>query len=128
MVKPGLRQHETAAKADSKVQKLLFVCGHNLNRSLTAERIYRGFPGYETKSAGLRPEARVKISEDLIEWADFVFVMELEHAQTLRRTFKKPLSGKRLICLGVPDTYGYMGLELVKVLKAKLRDYVAVPK
>jgi predicted protein tyrosine phosphatase len=121
-------KNETPGKADGKVQKLLFVCGHNLNRSLTAERIYRGLPGYETKSAGLRPEARVKISQDLIEWADMVFVMELEHAQALRRDFKKALARKRLICLDVPDTYGYMGLQLVKVLKDSLRHYVEVPR
>ena len=109
------------------MQKLLFVCGHNLSRSLTAERIYQGLRGYEARSAGLRPEARIKITADLLAWADVVFVMELEQAQALRRAFKKLLAGKRLVCLGIPDTYGYMNLDLVRVLRARLRDYVAVP-
>jgi predicted protein tyrosine phosphatase len=121
-------QHQPSDTKIAKVLKLLFVCGHNLNRSLTAERIYEGFAGHEVKSAGLRPEARVKISEDLIHWADVVFVMELEQAQALRRAFKKPLAGKRLVCLNIRDTYGYMSFDLVDLLRARLKDYVAVPK
>ncbi len=127
---PGmaLNPHQRPNTNDGKVQKLLFVCGHNLNRSLTAEKIYRGFAGYEVKSAGLRPEARIKVSQELLEWADLIFVMELEQGQALRRTFKKTLAGKRLVCLGIRDTYGYMNLELVKVLKTRLKDYIAVPR
>ncbi len=128
MLRPALHPHQHSDPAKGKVQKLLFVCGHNLNRSITAEKLYEGFAGFEVKSAGLRPEARIKISEPLLQWADMVFVMELEHAQTLRRSFKKLLTGKRLVCLDIPDTYGYMNLNLVKLLKAKLKDYVPVPK
>ena len=128
MLEPAPNPHQSAEKHNGKVQKLLFVCGHNLNRSLTAERIYRGFEGYEVKSAGLRPEARIKISEELLAWADVVFVMELEQAQTLRRMFKEPLAGKRLVCLDIPDTYGYLSLDLVRLLRTRLKDYVAVPR
>jgi predicted protein tyrosine phosphatase len=127
MLRTLLNPRQTASLEPGKARRLLFVCGHNLNRSLTAEKIYRGFDGYEAKSAGLRPEARVKISGELIEWADLIFVMELEQAQMLRRAFKQSLAGKRLVCLGIPDTYGYMNLELVKVLRTRLKDYIAVP-
>jgi predicted protein tyrosine phosphatase len=107
--------------------KLLFICGQNRYRSLTAERIYEGFRGYDVKSAGTVPAARVRVNQELLEWADLIFVMELEQAQKLRRKFKEALDGKRVICLDIPDTYGYMNLGLIKELKRKLSDYVAVP-
>ena len=109
-------------------QKLLFVCGQNRIRSLTAERMYEGFHLYEVLSAGTVPAARVRVTQEHLEWADIIFVMELEHAQSLRRKFKAALDKKRVICLNIPDTYGYMNLGLIKELKAKLKDYVAVPK
>ena len=109
-------------------QKLLFICGQNRHRSLTAERIYEGFAGYEVMSAGTVPAARIRVTEEHLEWADLIFVMEIEHAQYLRRKFKQALDGKRVICLNIPDTYGYMNLGLVQELRKKLTAYVAVPK
>jgi predicted protein tyrosine phosphatase len=38
-------------------QKLLFVCSQIRLRSLTAETMYQGFPGYAVKSAGTEPGA-----------------------------------------------------------------------
>ena len=110
------------------VKRLLFVCGQNRHRSLTAERMYEGFAGYEVVSVGTVPAARVRVTQEHIEWADLIFVMELEQAQKLRRKFKAELEGKRVICLNIPDTYGYMNLGLIKELKKKLSDYVAVPQ
>ena len=112
----------------SDPQKLLFVCGQNRYRSPTAERMYEGFSGYEVTSAGVDPVARIRVSQEHIEWADLIFVMEREHVQKLRRKFKEAMAGKRVICLNIPDTYGYMNLRLVDELKAKLRDYIEVPK
>ena len=110
-----------------QAQKLLFVCGQNRYRSPTAERLYEGFAGYHVTSAGVDPAARIRVTQEHIEWADMIFVMEIEQAQKLRRKFKDVLAGKRVICLGIPDTYGYMNLGLVKELKKRLSDYVAVP-
>jgi predicted protein tyrosine phosphatase len=110
-----------------QVQKILFVCSHNRQRSITGERLYQGLDQFEAKSAGTRPDARTPISAELLEWADLIFVMEPLHLDILRKQFKKILSGKRVICLHIPDKYGYMSLELVKLLKEKLGDYIAVP-
>jgi predicted protein tyrosine phosphatase len=109
-------------------KKFLFVCGHNLRRSLTAERICNEIKGYEARSAGTRREARVSLSEELILWADIIFVMEHEHLETLRKHFKPALKGKRVICLQIPDTYGYMNPGLIKVLKEKLGMYITMPR
>ena len=48
-------------------------------RSRTAESIYSDDSRYIVKSAGISKNARVKLSEDLISWADIVFVMESKH-------------------------------------------------
>jgi len=79
-------------------------------------------------SAGTERGARTRVTQEHIEWADIIFVMEAQHLQRLRTQFKQALSGKRLICLQIPDTYGAMSLELMELLKERLRLYVAVPE
>jgi predicted protein tyrosine phosphatase len=56
--------------------KLLFICSRNRLRSLTAEKMFEGIPGYEVRSAGTQPGARIKVNEGHIGWADIIFVME----------------------------------------------------
>ncbi len=112
----------------SESQKLLFVCSQNVQRSLTAERLLDGVGGYEARSAGTEKTARRRLKGDLIEWADIVFVMESRHLQALRKDFKRALQGKRLICLQIPDGYGFMNARLVELLKEKLSLYIALPR
>jgi predicted protein tyrosine phosphatase len=111
-----------------RAKKLLFICSLNQRRSTTAEWIFKGLEGYEVKSAGTEPGARVAVTPDLIAWADLVFVMEQRHIQKLRRRFKSALARKRLICLQIPDRHGGMSLDLIKVLKERLGLYVKVPR
>ena len=59
--------------------KVLFVCAMNRQRSVTAERIYRNDARLDVRSAGVRSEARRRVSEKDLLWADVVFVMEREH-------------------------------------------------
>ncbi len=109
-------------------RKLLFVCSRNQRRSITAERLYDGFPGYAVKSAGTDPGSRVRVTRDHIEWADLIFVMEARHLNELRKKYKEFLPGKRLICLQIPEKYGCMTLELMDELREKLSLYVDVPR
>jgi predicted protein tyrosine phosphatase len=111
-----------------RAKKLLFVCSLNQRRSITAEWLFKDFAGYEVKSAGTEPGAKVAVTPDMITWADMIFVMEQRHLQRLRRHFKSALTGKRLICLQIPDRHGGMSLELIKVLKERLSPYVQLPR
>jgi len=43
--------------------KILFVCSRNKWRSLTAEKIFHGFNGYEVRSAGTEENARIKVTK-----------------------------------------------------------------
>jgi predicted protein tyrosine phosphatase len=111
----------------SQTQKLLFICSRNEIRSLTAETMYQGFPGYSVKSAGTEPGARIRVNEGHIGWADIIFVMEKKHGRILRENFGEELGGKRIICLHIPDNYRFMEPALIDELKAALADYVVVP-
>jgi len=109
-------------------RKLLFVCSRNKLRSLTAERMFEGFPAYQVRSAGTQPDARIVITEGHIGWADVIFVMEKSHLDRLRRKYPEALEGKRVITLHIPDDYDYMEPALLDELRAKLAPYVALPE
>ncbi len=55
---------------------LLFICSRNNWRSPTAESIYKNREGFNVKSAGTEPSARIKVNAKLIDWADTIFVMK----------------------------------------------------
>ena len=109
-------------------QKLLFICSQNRLRSLTAETMYQGFPGYAVKSVGTEPSARIRVNQGHIGWADIIFVMEKKHGRILREKFGEALDGKNVICLQIPDDYRYMEPALLDELKAALSGYVEVPE
>ena len=44
--------------------------------------------------------------------------MEKAHRTKLSKRFRKYLNGKRVVCLDIPDDYGFMQPELVKLLEA----------
>ena len=108
--------------------KILFICSRNRIRSLTAETILEGVSGYEARSAGTQPEARIVVTKGHIGWADIVFVMEKSHLAKLRRKFKEELIGKRVVTLHIPDDYMFMQQELVDELHAKLAEYIQFPE
>src|SRR3954466_9513092 len=107
--------------------KLLFVCSRNKIRSLTAEKLFEGFPAYQVRSVGTQPDARIVITEGHIGWADLIFVMEKSHLNRMRRKYPEALEGKRIITLYIPDDYEFMQPELLDELRAKLALYVTLP-
>ncbi len=105
------------------MKHVLFICSQNRLRSPTAENIYSNFPGFEVASAGLDPGAGVPVSPELLEWADFIFVMERAHRNKLSKKFRAHLNNKRVICLDIPDEYDYMDPVLVSLLEAKVGPF-----
>lgn len=96
--------------------KVLFVCNQNLNRSKTAEEIFRN--RFETRSAGLYNERPLNSSQ--LGWADVVVVMEEEQREEIARRFPALYMKKKIVNIDVPDIYAYMSDELVRVLKRKV--------
>ena len=107
--------------------KLLFICSQNRIRSLTAEHMLQGVPGYAVKSAGTEPNSRTRVNEGHIGWADLIFVMEKKHRRILEQTFSRGVEGKQIICLHIPDEYFYMEPALTDELKACLAEYIRWP-
>ncbi len=105
-------------------QKLLFVCSRNRIRSLTAERLFEGRAGYQARSAGTQPDARIVVTAGHIGWADIIFCMEKSHLARLRRKFPEALRDKEVVCLHIPDEYDFMQIELVDELRTKLAERV----
>jgi predicted protein tyrosine phosphatase len=59
-----------------------------------------------------------------LEWADIIFVMEKRHREKLSRKFGASLKNQRVICLNIPDKYGYMDPSLVQVLNEKVGPHL----
>lgn len=112
---------------EAPVEKLLFICSRNRRRSLTAEKLFEGFPLYHVRSAGTQPESRIVVTEGHIGWADVIFVMEKSHHNRMRLKFSEALQGKRVVTLYIEDDYDFMQPELLDELRCKLEPYVTLP-
>jgi predicted protein tyrosine phosphatase len=88
-------------------------------RSCTAETIYKS-EGYATKSAGTSKTATTTISDELISWADLIFVMEENQKVIMTKYFRESASDKKIIVLGIPDDYYYMDEELIDLIKERV--------
>ncbi len=104
--------------------RLLFVCSRNRWRSRTAEEVFRGTPGLEVRSAGTSPQARIRVNEGHLHWADLVFVMERRHGEILRERFPEALDFCALRWLDIPDDYVFMDEELVSLLKVRVGGHL----
>lgn len=105
--------------------KLLFVCTGNRDRSPTAEGLFRISSEYEARSAGTGDFAVQKITQELIDWADKIFVMsEIEdrHLTFLETHFK--LKGKAIIDLDISDRFKRDSQELIALLAARLSQHL----
>jgi len=79
------------------------------------------------QSAGLAPSARVQVTDELLIWADLVFVMERRLHKLLQRRFEEALAGKEVICLEIPDDFQLQQQELISLLTDRLTPYLGQP-
>ena len=91
-------------------------------RSATACKIYENDIRFEVKSAGTDKSANTILSEEILNWADSIVVMEKHHRNYIRKYFPEIYKTKKIVCLYIPDIYEYMQPELVEILKIKIED------
>jgi len=103
---------------------LLFVCSENRLRSPTGEEVFSGYHGCNAIGCGTNSDAETTVSGDLIEWADFIFVMEKSHRNKVAKKFKELLKDKRLICLDIPDDFERMDPVLVRLLENRVLKHI----
>lgn len=108
-------------------KRILFVCTQNKVRSLTAEHLYRVRPDLVVKSCGTATFAKNQLTEELMNWAEVVFVFDDSHLEAIAKRFGKGGLGKPVICLGLPDVFTYKSDALVVKLTTKLDPYLGRP-
>lgn len=108
--------------------RVLFVCSAGILRSATAAHLFCSPDyGWNTRCAGIWKCALVKVSLDLVEWADVIFCMELEHRAHIEELLRDA-SGtvrekivKKVYVLNIPDTFTYRSPSLEKLLLDTLK-------
>ena len=98
---------------------ILFVCNQGMNRSKTAEVLFKD--KYKTRSAGLFNNL---LTEDDLSWADTVFVMEDFQRSEIAKRFPKQYLKKRILVLDIPDIYRYDQPELIEELNIKFNQAI----
>ena len=76
------------------------------------------------RSAGTEKWARVPLSNEIILWADLIFVMEEKQKVIINSVYADSSKNKRIIILDIPDNYYYMESELVELIKTKVAPYL----
>ena len=74
------------------------------------------------RSAGTNNNARIRVNQKMIDWADVLFVMERKHRDIIRERFI--ISNQPVIVLEIPDDYRFEDPELIEILKTGLADYL----
>ena len=115
--------------------KILFVCSANKQRSRTAEdyfaQKYPDLEKYVFDSAGTnhvicQKEGTNPLTEQLLEWADVVFVMEKKHLEIIKQNISKSTENKhiqKIKVLRIADRYKYYQPELLEILEEKMSNY-----
>lgn len=94
----------------------LFVCSMARLRSKTACDLFQSVTN-PCKYAGTDADADIKITKELMDWADRIVCMEIHHRGKLRKKFKGYSS--KMMVWDIPDIYEYMDDELVSKLRMK---------
>ena len=111
----------------SEKMRVLFVCRQNKVRSLTAEHLYCERLDLEVRSAGTATFAKNQLTNELLGWADLIFVFDDTQTEALETRFGHLLRHKQVICLDLPDIFEYKSQSLVLKLTAKLEPYLGRP-
>ena len=110
------------------MRRVVFVCSGNLDRSPTAEEMFRERSDLEVRSAGtsLLSALRTRLSRDLVNWADVIFVMEDRHAEYIAQKLGMPDALEKVIVLGIPDRYRKNDPELRRLLRERVAPHLDV--
>ncbi|MEL7308103.1 MAG: phosphotyrosine protein phosphatase [Pseudomonadota bacterium] len=104
---------------------ILFLCTANVQRSKTAEELFQVlYPENTYKSAGLSAKYVTKAgstlcTEDLLNWADKIYVFEQAHIERIEQ-YTKSRYVHKVSNLDIHDEYSYFQKELVLMLIERL--------
>ncbi|NMP15865.1 hypothetical protein [Thalassotalea sp. Y01] len=109
---------------------ILFLCTANIQRSKTAEELFRAAnKKHQYKSAGLSAKYVQKANstlctEEMLQWADQIYVFEEQHIERIQK-YTGDVYLPKITNLNIPDEYQYFQRELVLLLleRVKLSNY-----
>ena len=99
--------------------RVLFLCGEGRTLSPTAAQVFSDRANLSTDFAGVDKGAQDALTEDQLDWADLVVVMERRHATRLNERFGRLLAGKKIVTLDIRDRYTFMDPPLIAELMEK---------
>ncbi|MFW6283003.1 MAG: phosphotyrosine protein phosphatase [Minisyncoccales bacterium] len=104
--------------------KILFVCTANENRSVSAENLFKNKENLEVSSAGVHPLSRKPLTQEIINWADIIVVMDekRDNHKTILLQMYPNAKNKQIIDLDIPDIYEKNNPELLELIKKRMKE------
>lgn len=106
---------------------LLFVCSGAIDRSPAAVDLFLNSRKYSARAAGTHVDAKQRVTQRLIDWADYVFVMSEgtnKHLSFLRDNFD--IRNKNVFDLHVRDMYFRKDPRLKRILLQRIGNIVHI--
>lgn len=105
---------------DEMMKNLLFVCEGNEQRSPSFEIWFKEHrPKYNVRSAGTDSVYFEQINKDILEWADRIFLMDLEQERFIGREYPEYIDKTEII--GCSDQYARGDPQLIRVIEYWVR-------
>jgi predicted protein tyrosine phosphatase len=127
-VPPGPRTIGGEEAATAR-ERILFICTANVDRSKTAEDLYRDDERYAVRSRGVARFATRELTRDDLNWADRVFVMnesEDQHRTLIQVRFGKVT--QPIVDLEIEDLWRRGDPELSGLLLRRLKKHLGAPR
>lgn len=105
---------------------ILFLCTANIQRSKTAEELFRAAnKNHQYKSAGLSEKYVSKANStlctvEMLQWADQVYVFEEQHIERIQKHTGDVYLPK-ISNLDISDDYQYFERDLILLLLEKIK-------
>jgi len=99
-------------------KKILFVCSANLNRSPTFEKYFKKIlpkKDWEVRSAGIWHGVLYQVNEEILEWADKVFVMDMSHYFFIFKHYYEYID--KVVVVGISDEYNPDEDKLIELIE-----------
>ena len=109
------------------VKRVLCLCSANMLRSPTMQVVLSSDPfNYNTRGAGTQEYALIRLSADLLGWADEIVCADSEHFNRVHELVDRfqYLRDKPIVNLRIPDIYGYRDPQLVQLIGDRYQEWL----